>query len=101
MTKPCSDQHQRAVAVREGSDNLGSSSDLADDPLEWVVGPDLTPMVGREQEIGQCLLAVIVHELRGSRQLHGVYGRRQIDLPLTTIILAGLRPLSLVHHHAV
>jgi cytochrome c len=28
-------------------------------------------------------------------------GRRQIDLPLTTIILAGLKPPSLVHHHAV
>jgi len=28
-------------------------------------------------------------------------GRRQLLLPLTTIILAGLRPSSLVHHHAV
>ena len=31
----------------------------------------------------------------------GLSGRRQIDLPLTTIILAGLKPPSLVHHHAV
>jgi hypothetical protein len=31
----------------------------------------------------------------------GGLGRRQIDLPLTTIILAGFKPPSLVHHHAV
>jgi hypothetical protein len=28
-------------------------------------------------------------------------GRRQLLLPLTTIILAGLKPSSLVHHHGV
>jgi hypothetical protein len=28
-------------------------------------------------------------------------GGRQLLLPLTTIILAGLEPSSLVHHHAV
>jgi len=28
-------------------------------------------------------------------------GRRQLFLPLTTFILAGLEPSSLVHHHAV
>jgi hypothetical protein len=29
------------------------------------------------------------------------YVRRQLLLPLTTTILAGLEPSSLVHHHAV
>jgi hypothetical protein len=38
---------------------------------------------------------VIRHEMGSTA------GRRQLLLPLTTIILAGLRPPSLVHHHAV
>jgi hypothetical protein len=43
------------------------------------------------------------HELPYLVTIEGANGSglRQIDLPLTTIILAGLRPLSLVHHHAV
>jgi EAL domain-containing protein (putative c-di-GMP-specific phosphodiesterase class I) len=28
-------------------------------------------------------------------------GRRQLQIPVATIILAGLEPSSLVHHHAV
>jgi Fic family protein len=44
---------------------------------------------------------VIYHWQIRSAPMADLGGRRQIDLPLTTIILAGLRPPSLVHHHAI
>src|ERR1700761_3382201 len=69
MPKPCSDEHQCAIAGRESSYNSRSSSDLADDPLKWSGGPDLAPMVGREQEVCRRLLAMVFHQFRSSRQL--------------------------------
>jgi hypothetical protein len=43
-----------------------------------------------------------VHNMTLASTENGVdTGRRQLLLPLTTIILAGLKPSSLIHHHAV
>src|SRR5207244_1207205 len=38
------DQHQRRVSVGKCSDNARASADLADDPLERVVGFDLSEL---------------------------------------------------------
>jgi hypothetical protein len=52
MPKPCGNQHQRAVAVRESSDNSGSSSDLADYPslvlVEGLCGNNRYGLLGQE-----------------------------------------------------
>jgi hypothetical protein len=51
-------------------------------------------------------IELFIHEPPESTQLdcqahHIANGRRQLLLPLATIILSGLEPSSLVHHRAV
>ena len=44
------DQADDGVAVREDPDHVGAALDLLVEPLERVVGPDLTPVRRRERE---------------------------------------------------
>ena len=53
MPEPCTHQHQRAVAVWETTHSMGTSPDLAVDPLNSVVGADTQPMLRRVVRIGQ------------------------------------------------
>jgi hypothetical protein len=57
-------QHQCRVAIREGSDHSCPPSGLADDPFEWIVGPDL-PRRGIGI-VGQSFPDPLLDELRGS-----------------------------------
>ena len=53
MSQAGADEHQRGVAVGEGSDYAGPSSDLAVQAFNDVVCADTTPMFGGESTVGQ------------------------------------------------
>ena len=55
VPQPGGDQHQSRLPVGESSDDSSSPSDLADDPLQRVVGSDLTPVRARVSVVGQRL----------------------------------------------
>ena len=71
MTQSRCDQHQSAVAVREGSDDPGSTSDLADDSLERIVGLDLAPVIDREGKVRERLVSASGDQISSPWQLHG------------------------------
>lgn len=70
VSKPRSDPHQSAMAIRESSDHSGQTSDFTYDPLEWVVGLDLPPMISWEDKVGQRIYTARGHHFRGSHEFH-------------------------------
>jgi hypothetical protein len=70
VPKPGGDQHQSGVAIREGAHHTRAPADLADDPLKWVVGPQLPPMGRGIGVIGERFAHVLLHQTRGRAQLH-------------------------------
>lgn len=56
MPQSGADQHQSRIAVREGDDHAGVTSDLTIQALNHVVGADLRPVFGGEIAVGQRFL---------------------------------------------
>ena len=81
MTQPRRDQHQGGLAVREGTHDPRTTSRLADDPCQWVVGPDLPLVRARERVVGQCLGGVVADLRRCLAQLHRGRLRRHRPSP--------------------
>lgn len=64
MSQSRRDQHQRRVAARKDADHPRSSADLADDPLQWVIRFDLSPVIAWERKAGQLLVRLRFDQLR-------------------------------------
>jgi hypothetical protein len=50
------DQHQRRITVRKDADHPRSSADLADNPLQWIIRFDLSPVIAWENQVAQRLV---------------------------------------------
>jgi len=59
MPKPCGDQHQHRVAIREGAHHARSASYLAHQPFQRVVGAQAAPVLRR-----QIVIARVPHPSR-------------------------------------
>jgi len=64
MAQAGTDEHQRGIAVGEGSDYSGSPSDLAVQAFNDVVRADPGPMLGGEIAVGQRFFNAVFHPLR-------------------------------------
>jgi len=64
VPQSCRGQHQCRLPIREGAHYLGSSLDLPDDPLQRVVGLDVTPVLSGEEEVTQRLVNTLTDRLR-------------------------------------
>ena len=62
MAKPSRRQVQAGLAIRKGADDPSSLPDLAHDPLQRIVGPQLDPVTIRKAIIGQRLAHVSFHQ---------------------------------------
>ena len=61
MSEPRRDEHEGCVAVRERADDASASSNLANDGLERVVGPNASPMLGRKRVVAHRVLHTFGH----------------------------------------
>lgn len=63
-------EHECWVSVREASYDTSPSSYLTHDPLERVVGPDVSPMLVREMHVLERLRDPVSHNPAGLGELH-------------------------------
>ena len=63
MAQAGADEHQRGVAVGEGSDHAGTPPDLAVQTLNDVVCADSRPMFSGEISVGQRFLNDVLYLL--------------------------------------
>ena len=56
MAKPCADQHQSRVTVRETTHHTGAAADLPVQPLNDIVGTDARPVFAGKIAVGKSLL---------------------------------------------
>ena len=53
MAKPCTNQHQSRVAVREGPHHTGAAADLPVQPLNHIIGANPRPVLIGKIAVGQ------------------------------------------------
>ena len=70
MPETGADEHERRIAVGEGSYDTGTASDFLHDAFKAVVRAQTRPMLTREAHVRQRFLDALLHELRHAVQLH-------------------------------
>lgn len=71
MAKPCADQHQSRVTVRETTHHTGAAADLPVQPLNDIVGTDARPVFAGKIAVGKSLLNAILYLPGSLLQFHG------------------------------
>ena len=70
MPQAGTDQHEGGFAIRKGSNDFGSTFDLAVDPFQSIVGPDPGPMLSWKTHIGESFVYTGLNLISSLAKLH-------------------------------
>ena len=71
MAQPGADQHEGRIAVREAANHTGAAADFPVQSLNYIIGPDASPVLAGEIAVSQRFFNAVLHLPGGLFQLHG------------------------------
>ena len=71
MVQPGTDQHKGRITVRETTHYTSAAADLPVQPLNNIVGSDVSPVLAGKITVGQGLLNTVLNFFSGLLQFHG------------------------------
>ena len=61
MAQPGADQHEGGVAVLETAHHTGAAADLPVESLNYIVGPNASPVFAGKIAVSQCFLDAVLY----------------------------------------